>query len=82
MFIWEFLLPDVLDQLLDWCYAQLVGFLGNFFAQMGNLGIELFELEWMQAVLLFFSCLACRALPAAAAARAGATYHPGLMLNR
>lgn len=58
MFIWEFLLPDVLDQLLDWCYTQLVGFLGNFFAQMGNLGIELFELEWVQAVLLFFSCLA------------------------
>ena len=39
MFIWEFLLPDVLDQLLDWCYAQLVGFLGSFFAQMGNLGV-------------------------------------------
>ena len=35
-----------------------MGFLGSFFAQMGNLGVGLFELEWVQEVLLFFSCLA------------------------
>ena len=47
-----------MDNLIDWFYGQLVGFLGNFFAQMGNMGVELFDLEWVQAVILFFSRLA------------------------
>ena len=47
-----------MDDLIDWYYGQLVGFLGNFFAQMGNMGVELFDLEWVQAVILFFSKLA------------------------
>ena len=48
----------VLDQLVDWIYGQIVGFLGNFFALMGNMGVELFELEWVSAIILFFSRLA------------------------
>jgi hypothetical protein len=47
----------VLDNVLDWLYAQAVGFLGNFFAVMGNMGVELFDLVWVQAVVLFFSRL-------------------------
>ena len=47
-----------MDNLIDWFYGQLVGFLGNFFAQMGNMGVELFDLEWVQVVILFFSRLA------------------------
>ena len=35
-----------------------MGFLGNFFALMGNMGVELFELEWVDAIVLFFSRLA------------------------
>ena len=46
-----------MDNLIDWFYGQVVGFLGNFFAAMGNMGVELFELEWVQAVVLFFSQL-------------------------
>lgn len=42
---------------MDWFYNQVVGFLGTFFAQMGNMGVELFELEWVDAVVLFFSQL-------------------------
>ena len=57
MFIWEFVAATVLDELLDWCYGQLVGFLGSFFAAMGNMGVELFELEWVEAIVLFFSRL-------------------------
>ena len=44
---------------MDWIYGQIVGFLGNFFALMGNMGVELFELEWVSAIILFFSRLAC-----------------------
>ena len=58
MFIWDFVASTVMDNLIDWFYGQLVGFLGNFFAQMGNMGVELFDLEWVQVVILFFSRLA------------------------
>ncbi len=57
IFIWDFVIAAVMDELIDWFYGQVVGFLGNFFAIMGNMGVELFELEWVQAVVLFFSQL-------------------------
>ncbi|MCI8857630.1 MAG: hypothetical protein HFH26_13970 [Clostridiaceae bacterium] len=57
MFIWEFVASTVMDNLLDWLYSQIVGFLGNFFAEMGNMGVELFEMNWVQSVVLFFSQL-------------------------
>ena len=46
-----------MDNLLDWLYSQIVGFHGNFFAEMGNMGVELFEMNWVQSVVLFFSQL-------------------------
>ena len=49
MFIWDFAAGTVLDALLDWVYSQIVGFLGNFFAVMGNMGVELFDLDWVQS---------------------------------
>lgn len=47
-----------MDQFIDWVYSQLVGFFGNFFAEMGNMGVELFEMSWVQSIVLFFSYLA------------------------
>ena len=58
MFIWDFAAGTVLDALLDCVYSQIVGFLGNFFAVMGNMGVELFDLDWVQSIILFFSRLA------------------------
>lgn len=58
MFIWDFAAGIILDALLDWVYSQIVGFLGNFFAVMGNMGVELFDLDWVQSIILFFSRLA------------------------
>ena len=34
-----------------------MGFLGNFFAVMGNMGAELFEMNWVQSIVMFFSYL-------------------------
>ena len=34
-----------MNDLLDWFYGQVVGFLGDFFGQMGSMGVELFDLE-------------------------------------
>ena len=58
MFIWDFILGDIMDQLIDWVYGQVIGFLGNFFSQMGNMGVELFEMNWVASIVLFFSYLA------------------------
>ena len=58
MFIWDFVADKVLGQIVDWFYGQIVGFLGNFFAEMGNMGVELFEMSWVQSIVLFFSYLA------------------------
>ena len=58
MFIWDFILGDVMDQIINWIYGQLVGFLADFFANMGNMGVELFEMSWVQSIVLFFSYFA------------------------
>lgn len=58
MFIWDFVAENVLNEILDWFYCQLIGFLGNFFAEMGNMGAELFQMSWVQSIVLFFSYLA------------------------
>lgn len=58
MFIWDFILGDVMDQVIEWIYGQVVGFLADFFAQMGNMGVELFGMSWVQSIVLFFSYLA------------------------
>lgn len=58
MFIWDFVADTVLGQIIDWIYGQIIGFLGDFFMQMGNMGADLFELSWVQSIVLFFSYLA------------------------
>ena len=58
MFIWDFVADKVLGQIVNWFYGQVVGFLGNFFAEMGNMGAELFTMDWVQSIVLFFSYLA------------------------
>ena len=58
MFIWDFVADKILGQIVDWFYGQVVGFLGNFFAEMGNMGVELFEMSWVQSIVLFFSYFA------------------------
>ena len=37
-----FVASTVMDNLIDWFYGQIVGFLGNFFSAMGNMGVEIF----------------------------------------
>ena len=58
IFIWDFVVDLVLGQILDWLYGQIVGFLSAFFEMMGNMGAELFSMDWVQAIVLFFSYFA------------------------
>lgn len=57
MFIWEFSAGSVLDQMMDWLYGMLIGFLSEFLAMMNGMGAELFALPWVEAIVLFFSNL-------------------------
>lgn len=57
MFIWDFVASTVLNAIVDWFYDLMVGFLGDFFVLMENMGVELFELTWVQSIVRFFSDL-------------------------
>jgi hypothetical protein len=46
-----------MNGLVEWLYDQVVGLLGELFAWMGNMGSDLFELDPVKAVTLFFSYL-------------------------
>lgn len=58
MFIWEFVADSVFNQIIDWIHAQLVSVLSEFFGMITNMGVELFEFTWVQAIILFFTYLA------------------------
>jgi hypothetical protein len=58
VFIWDFVSDTVLGQLVDWLYGQAISFLGNFFTEMNNMGADLFDMTWVQSIVLFFVYLA------------------------
>jgi len=58
LFIWDFVADTVLGRIIDWFYGQIIGFLGNFFSEMGNMGADLFGMSWVQSIVLFFYYLA------------------------
>lgn len=57
IFIWDFTADTVLGQIVQWLYGKLVEALTEFFALMGNMGVELFDYPWVQAIVQFFSYL-------------------------
>lgn len=58
MFIWDFVIDKVFDQIADWIHGQIVSFLGEFFGMINNMGAELFEFVWIKAIVLFFNYFA------------------------
>lgn len=58
MFIWDFVASAVFDQILDWIHASLVDLFSDFFTMINQMGVEIFEFTWIQALLLFFRKLA------------------------
>lgn len=57
MFVFDFVAENVLDQIMDWLYTKTVGLLSEFFSMMNYMGLELLELPWVEAVILFFERL-------------------------
>lgn len=58
MFGLDLAVDGVLDQFCDWIYGKLISFFGDFFSMINMMGAELFELEWIRAILLFFQYFA------------------------
>ncbi|MDE8087854.1 DUF6045 family protein [Erysipelothrix rhusiopathiae] len=58
MFIWDFVIDKIFDQIADWIHGQIVSFLGEFFGMINNMGAELFDFVWIKAIVLFFSYFA------------------------
>ncbi len=57
MLIWDFAFSDIMVELMDWSYSQTIGFMGSFFSSMGNMGADLFALDPVQGIVLFFRYL-------------------------
>ena len=58
MFGLDLAVDGVLDQFCDWIYGKLIAFFGDFFTMINLMGAELFELDWIQGILLFFQYFA------------------------
>ena len=58
MFIWDFAADTVLDAVMEWAYMQCIEVLAGLFSAIGGMGVELFQMPWVKAVVLFFSYLA------------------------
>jgi len=44
----------VFDWFLDWLYSKVMEFVQEFFSYISGMGVEIFELGWIQALLEFF----------------------------
>lgn len=54
MFLWDFVADSVMGQIVDWIYEKILDFLGEFFGMMGNMGSELFNYDFVKAVVEIF----------------------------
>ncbi|WP_317856456.1 conjugal transfer protein TrbL family protein [Chakrabartyella piscis] len=54
MYVFDLAVDGVLDQFCDWIYGSIIEFFGEFFTMMNLMGAELFEMDWIQGLLLFF----------------------------
>ena len=55
MFIFDWVSNKIMEEILDWFYARVLEFLSMFFTSMNNMGAEIFDLPWIQAITTFFS---------------------------
>lgn len=45
-------------KMIEWFYDTVYEAVGNFFSMMGNMGAQVFDLQWIQATVRLFSMLA------------------------
>ena len=57
MFIWDFAVSTVLDQIFNWLNKKIIEWQLSIYNQMGNLGAELFDYPWIKSIVTFFGYL-------------------------
>ena len=55
MFIFNFVVEQILEDIMNWIFKMIMDGLSEFFGMMGNMGAELFEESWVEAIVLFFN---------------------------
>lgn len=53
--LWTEVSNTMWDIFLRWIYTAIYGAIAEFFTSIGNMGVELFELSWVQAALKLFT---------------------------
>ncbi len=56
-FVGEEISSAIWDAMLQWFYETIYGAVANFFTLMGNMGADIFELEWIKAAIQLFTLL-------------------------
>lgn len=54
MFLWDFVADAVMGQIVSWIYEKILEFLGEFFGMMGNMGVQIFEYDFVKAIIEIF----------------------------
>ena len=52
---WEEISNSIWDKLIEWLYKAVFDALADFFTQMSNMGVGLFDLAWVAAMVKLFS---------------------------
>ena len=52
---WEEISNSIWDKLIEWIYKAIYDALADFFTQMSNMGVKLFDLSWVKAMVNLFS---------------------------
>ena len=50
----DFVADKVMGQIVDWIYSKLLEFLGEFFGMMGSMGADLFDYDFVRAIIELF----------------------------
>lgn len=66
-FLGEQISNVIFDTILQWFYTIIYNAVADFFTMMGNMGAEIFDLEWVDATVHWQHLL--RAVPVSEAAR-------------
>jgi len=58
MFIFNWTINKIMQEMYDWIHAKILEFLSGFFTQMNGMGAEIFELTWIKTFTDFLSLFA------------------------
>lgn len=58
MFIFDFIVGDILDDALAWAHNEIMKFCLSFLSNINQMGTEIFELPWINAFLSYVSLVA------------------------